>query len=372
MSRNDEPHFRTKPQKKKSLLRVLGRGIRVKYLNDSWPIWVDFRITYRCNLRCWYCDMPETRIPEMQTDDVKRVIDKIDAAGRVILLTGGEPLVRNDIGEIVDYFAFHTRLEVRCNTNLLLLAKKYDLVKNCDGFFFSLDGTRETHEKNKGPGSWKGVEEALSILHADRRGKISMTVITSNTTLDDIKFVLDTCVKYEILPAFQLVRHYPLSGSSKEITPDMTNAVAIFEYLREQRKNGFTMMNSRKGLSGQIALANGTLEASCYSGKLLCTVDPDGLVGLCFSRPRHAGFANLADPGTSFEDALDSLRSVKPHNIRCSDCTCMAPIEFSLCNFLNADTIFDNLESENRFRALERKYAERIRKAGLTPGESRV
>jgi MoaA/NifB/PqqE/SkfB family radical SAM enzyme len=368
MNKNDNPQVRIKQMSKKNVLGVVKHGLEVKYLNRSWPIWVDFRVTYRCNLRCWYCDMPSAKIPEMSTDQIKRVIDKIDAPGRVVLLTGGEPLVRNDIGEIVDYFVFHSHLEVRFNTNLLFLKKRYDEIKNCDGFFFSLDGTKTTHEKNKGEGSWKGVEEGLEILHGDKRGKISMTVITSNTTMDDVKFVLDTCAKYEILPAFQLVRHYNLSKSSKEISPDMSNAVKIFEYLRAERSKGFPMMNSRKGLSGQIELAQGTLRAKCYSGKLLCTVDSDGLVGLCFSRPRNQQFINIANPDVSFEDALAATLRIKPHNNRCADCTCMAPIEFSLCNLLNVDTLLDNYGSENFFQKREKEYVKKIRR--VTGGTS--
>jgi MoaA/NifB/PqqE/SkfB family radical SAM enzyme len=369
MSLHNEKTKSIKPLNKKNLFGVFIRGIQVKYLKKAWPIWVDFRVTYRCNLRCSYCSMPTTHIDEMSTDQVKRTIDKINAPGRVALLTGGEPLVRSDIGEIVDYFAFHSDIEVRFNTNLLLLKKRYDEIKNCDGFFFSLDGTKATHEKNKGEGSWKGVEEGLRILHSEKRGKISMTVITANTTLDDIKFVLDTCATYEIIPAFQLVRHYNLSKSSKEIAPDMSNAAGIFEYLFAERKKGFPMMNSRKGLLGQISLSRGTLKASCYSGKILCTVDPDGTVGLCFSRPRHDRFVSIADEDVSFGRSLSALLSVKPHNIRCSDCTCMAPIEFSLCNLFNVDTLWDNFTSEKTFNSLETNFAERTRTGTSGPLE---
>ncbi|MBN2535185.1 MAG: radical SAM protein [Spirochaetales bacterium] len=350
---------------KKNIPLIFARGVMVKYFHASWPIWIDFRITYRCNLRCRYCDMPSSKIGEMSTDQAKMVIDKINAPGRVILLTGGEPLVRKDIGEIVDYFAFHSDCEVRFNTNLVLLKKRYDEIKNCDGFFFSLDGTKKTHEENKGEGSFKGVEEGLEILHSEKRGKISMTVITGNTTLDDIKFVLDTCAKYEIVPAFQMVRHYELSKESREINPEMDNAVKIFEYLLEERKKGFIMMNSRKGLIGQIKLAralantNGDFKASCYSGKLLCTVDSDGIVGLCFSRPRHTNSLNLTQEQVTFNDALKALHTIKPHTKRCPTCTCMAPIEFSLCNLLNVDVLLDNYHSEKEFQRLEKAYTAR-------------
>jgi MoaA/NifB/PqqE/SkfB family radical SAM enzyme len=357
---------------RKNIFKIFTRGVMVKYFNKSWPIWIDFRITYRCNLRCWYCDMPSAKIKEMTTDQAKKVIDKINAPGRVILLTGGEPLVRKDIGEIVNYFVYHSDCEVRFNTNLLLLKKRYHEIKDCDGFFFSLDGTRKTHEKNKGEGSWKGVEEGLKILHSDRRGKISMTVITDHTTMDDIKSVLDMCAKFEILPAFQMVRHYKLSKKSKEIHPQMDSAVKIFEYLLSQRKKGIQMMNSRKGLQGQIQLAKGTLQAQCYSGKLLCTVDSDGAVGLCFSRPRFPESLNLTEENVTFEDALQALHTVKPHTKRCPTCTCMAPIEFSLCNPFNVDVLIDNYRSEKSFQKLEERYITKLNRGQPVPESSPV
>ena len=171
--------------------------------------------------------------------------------------------------------------------------------------------------------------------------------------------MLDFCSKYEILPAFQIVRHYELSKNSRELNPDMENTVKIFEYLLDQRTKGFNMMNSGKGLLGQIKLAKGILKAKCYSGKLLCTVDSDGIVGLCFSRPRHAESLNLTNDKVTFKDALKALHSVKPHTKRCPTCTCMAPIEFSLCNPMNVDVLIDNYTSEKEFQRLEEEYIRR-------------
>ena len=128
--------------KKKKITSIFKNGILGKYFNKQSPIWIDFRITYRCNLKCSYCGMWNQKYKEMTTDEVKIAIDKINDPGRVVLLTGGEPLVRKDIGEIVDYFAFNSNLYTRLNTNLLFLEKKYTSVQNCDGFYFSLDGKK--------------------------------------------------------------------------------------------------------------------------------------------------------------------------------------------------------------------------------------
>jgi MoaA/NifB/PqqE/SkfB family radical SAM enzyme len=353
-----------KMPRRRPLARTLARGILAKYAGVPWPCWVDLRVTYRCNLRCSYCDLPVHPVPEMGTTDLKKVIDKMNCRGRVILLTGGEPLVRDDVGEIVDHIVFNTDMEVVFNTNLLLLKSRYEEVRNADGFYFSLDGTRETHEKNKGRGSWKGVEEALEILHRDRRGKTSMTVITSATTLDDIRFVLDACQRYEIMPAFQLVRHYAFSRDSREIAPVTSRAEEVFTFLQERRRAGVLMRNSVACLGRMVQLARGGLDGPCYSGKLHATVDADGVVGLCFSRPRHQVFLNLADPGVSWKAAVRALAAVKPHNRRCPTCTCLAPMEFALASLAHPSVLRDTYLVQGRLDAAENRYASRMERGG--------
>lgn len=343
---------------KKFNMNMLKGFISAKYLNRQYPLWIDLRVTNRCNLRCIYCNLPNNNIKEMTLEEIKDVLKKITAESW-ILLTGGEPLIRNDIKQIIDHVVFNTPHRIVLNSNLVLMKQKYDQVKNCDGFYFSLDGGKETHEKNKGKGTWKHLIEALELLHKEGRGKISMTVVTDNTNIEDVKEVLRLCKKYEIVPAFQLVRHYSNSNKSQQHAPSSDNAIKIFDYLIRQRKKGFVMMNSIKGLISQKKLAKGKLNLPCYSGKVFCTIDSDGVLGLCFSRPRNTKFLNLKDKSVSFKKALHALLSVKNSCVRCPGCSCMAPIEFALANLLNFDVLYHNNESFSRFIELENKYIQK-------------
>jgi radical SAM protein with 4Fe4S-binding SPASM domain len=74
------------------------------------PISVTFELTRRCNLRCIHCYLgsqeaqQEAASGEMSTDHVKGIIDEIVAAGCLyLLLTGGDPMMRRDFGEIYRY-----------------------------------------------------------------------------------------------------------------------------------------------------------------------------------------------------------------------------------------------------------------------------
>ena len=86
---------------------------------------VEINLTNRCQCRCLHCyamDTPEGSVEnELSTDEVMRLIDDIEKMGATeIILTGGEPLLRGDILELVEYG--HSRgLVVRLITNGILL-----------------------------------------------------------------------------------------------------------------------------------------------------------------------------------------------------------------------------------------------------------
>ena len=69
------------------------------------PLWLLLELTYRCPLHCVYCSNPTEFArtgPELGTDDWLRVLREARALGAVQLgLSGGEPLVRDDLEPIV-------------------------------------------------------------------------------------------------------------------------------------------------------------------------------------------------------------------------------------------------------------------------------
>ena len=75
------------------------------------PLNASIEITLRCNIRCLHCynfDRDEPRAacdkPELSTDEIRRVMDDLRAAGCLFLmLTGGEILSRPDLFELLDH-----------------------------------------------------------------------------------------------------------------------------------------------------------------------------------------------------------------------------------------------------------------------------
>lgn len=87
---------------------------------------VSWMTTNRCNLTCSHCyqDAGEAKEAELNTEEGKRLIDGIARAGfKIMIFSGGEPLIRADIYELVAY-ASAKGLKPVFGTNGMLITKE--------------------------------------------------------------------------------------------------------------------------------------------------------------------------------------------------------------------------------------------------------
>src|SRR5262249_48471331 len=87
------------------------------------PSLVSWNLTRRCNLRCPHCYMEggKAAANELTTDECLRVLDELAALGtEMVILTGGEPLLRRDVYEIARA-ASHDGMWVVMGTNGVLV-----------------------------------------------------------------------------------------------------------------------------------------------------------------------------------------------------------------------------------------------------------
>jgi AdoMet-dependent heme synthase len=95
--------------------RALERGI---------PLAVQFDLTYRCNERCIHCYLDHDDHGELNTTEVKDILDQLSAAGTLFLtLSGGELLLRKDFFDLLAY-ARARQFDVKLKTNAILLGER--------------------------------------------------------------------------------------------------------------------------------------------------------------------------------------------------------------------------------------------------------
>ncbi len=160
----------------------------------SAPLKVGFEITYRCNSRCRQCSRwqidPKQREAELNTREIKDVIDQIAAFPIPgISFSGGEPLLREDFGEIVEYSKQSGIPLLSLSTNGHRLADpgiRKLLLENFNRVHISIDGLSSTHDRLRGlPGSFDRVVAAVELLVAERAGAAKPDIIINFTISPD-------------------------------------------------------------------------------------------------------------------------------------------------------------------------------------------
>lgn len=69
-----------------------------------YPFYCSFKVVQRCDSRCDFCNVWKYPMPDMPTEKVLRIVDNVaDSSVLLLSIEGGEPLMREDIGEILRY-----------------------------------------------------------------------------------------------------------------------------------------------------------------------------------------------------------------------------------------------------------------------------
>src|SRR5215470_12486595 len=153
-------------------------------VDDFKPYLIALNLTKRCNLKCDHCYLDATTKSaggddELSTEECFRLIDQIAEVnkGCLLVITGGEPLVRPDILDIARY-AVKLGFMVVFGTNGMLIddrmAKRLVDI-GVMGVGISIDSLDPAkHNKFRGvPGAWEG---AVAGIEASKRNRLQFQV----------------------------------------------------------------------------------------------------------------------------------------------------------------------------------------------------
>lgn len=109
----------------------------------SEPLFPLYHITPFCNLKCSYCDglleKNNQNISQLDTAGVISVLEILRRRFDYIFFTGGEPFIRSDIDEILNYARKLKFRRIAINTNSLMLPEKEKCLESVDQLSISLD-----------------------------------------------------------------------------------------------------------------------------------------------------------------------------------------------------------------------------------------
>ena len=211
---------------------------------------VVYNCLQRCNLRCIHCYAQATgeEAPDiLSTDEAKKMIDSTaDFGCPVMLFSGGEPLLREDVFDLMRHAKARGMRTTLSTNGTLITPEVAEDLKSCNmGYVgISLDGMKEIHDKfRRHKGCW---EEALAGLDnckaAGLRTGLRITLTKHNYM--EVPKLLDLIVEREInrICFYHLV--YTGRGSdliNEDLTDQQTRDTLdiIFERTLEMHEKGY-------------------------------------------------------------------------------------------------------------------------------------
>lgn len=174
---------------------------RILRTNVVKPYSAVFYATHKCNLDCTYCTQknPEVFSEELDTARTIRVLHAIRRGVDTILFTGGEPLIRPDIEELVQVARRDTKfLDVLLVTNGVLLDQKPGLLEHLSGLIVSLDAVTPNRSRDLSKSSVvERVLDNLALVREKMRPRaLTISCVLEEWNIGEAERILDYCTEH--------------------------------------------------------------------------------------------------------------------------------------------------------------------------------
>jgi MoaA/NifB/PqqE/SkfB family radical SAM enzyme len=272
--------------------KFIRRTFRNAVLRDR-PYFAHLALTHRCNLRCRFCHIQDVKFKELTTQEMKAVIDVLDQMGVAVVSIsgGGEPLLRPDVVEIVNYAA-RKGLYVKITSNGTMPLERYDLLLRSEikEIAISLDGV----EGDDLPFSHVGARILRTIRYLHDRlpahKQLTLNVTVTHANHDQVEQIVAYCT--EEFPHAKIWLNPVVAGSGALRTA--TESKVSPEYLR--RCQSPTLLSAEFYTAGvEQQYRSEAYDWGCKAGRLFFDIKPNGDFWICQDQPARTPL-NILDP----------------------------------------------------------------------------
>lgn len=329
---------------------LLPRFVRARWRGRPAPLIVGLSITARCNLRCSFCfgRYYEQKVEDISLSDLLGLIENLADAGCLhINYSGGEPLLRKDIPDILR-FTVDRGIITAVSTNGILVDRYLDVLKEIDFVSVSLDGDEASHDRVRGAGTYRKTMDNILLLRKEKV-PVQVACLLNRYNGDSIRGLLELGKKHNF--AVKML----IPNEETELGPTNPDVDLSDEEIREAisriiswQREGFPVFFSsetyRQALTWPkshwepIAYAGEDIKEPwpCYAGRYWCQIDADGKVYPCCAMIKN--FAALDFREVGFDRAFRHA-ATRP----CRSCAYLSNNEFNQLIGLRYRSILENI-----------------------------
>ncbi|MEN8198941.1 MAG: DUF5714 domain-containing protein [Thermodesulfobacteriota bacterium] len=269
----------------------LGRGeaLQLRELKECW-----FHLTDACNLSCGHCLFAASpaKSRSIGPELLERTVDEALALGcRLFSFTGGEPFLYPEFLPFLRKLLAHRGVHAAVLTNGMLLSRYLEELRSLPNLHLqvSVDGLQESHDRLRGPGTYKKLMENLAALK-EAEVPVTFSVALSGENIDDLPQMMEVAAE-KGASSIHFLYHFIRGKGSREqyISPEQ-----IYPKLREAwlcaDELGLDIDNIET-LRSQVFATPGTRFDLSNSGWESVAVGPDGVV---YPSPALVGLESCA------------------------------------------------------------------------------
>ena len=256
-------------------------------------------LTQRCNLRCVYCSAPLRGTGELDTAAWRTIIDQLAALGclRVAIL-GGEPLLRPDLGELIEHIR-RRGMTASMTSNGLLVPRRVDHLRGLSHLVLSLDAPGPANDEARGRGVFAAVEAAIAAARAAGL-RVKLNAVLSAPTAPHLDALLAFCERHDLPLTINVVRSESEAlwkdAATVRLAPDAIEAL-LQRLAAEARHNPRLLFSAAtyayaaewrdytkdRAEAGDWPAADPRLRRAptCHHGRNTVAIDADGEVYPC-------------------------------------------------------------------------------------------
>jgi len=312
-------------------------NVLIRSLIPQRPYHVQWMVTRKCNYRCKSCNVwREQDVKELSTEEIKRGLDILRELGVVeIVISGGNPLLREDAEEIIEYASRVFITTVYDNGSMAV--EKIDALRNVDFVAVSVDSLDpRKNDYVKGiEGAWKKATQTVEKLHEEGI-RVSVTPTISQFNLYEIADFTNYFLEKEI-PIWYCLYSYDSSDDSSQLfkigkkddeflITDKKAMVKLCNFLiNMKRKNSNVLMTTKILEAVRDLYSEGQRTWRCRALQNFFVIDHLGNVAGCHL---HKPVCSVFDlPRFWNSEKFNALRKV--YN-ECAQCTYLCYIFYSI------------------------------------------
>jgi radical SAM protein with 4Fe4S-binding SPASM domain len=310
-------------------------------IRNGFDFLIQWHLTERCNLACRHCYQSGKHSAELSLDEIATVIDEIEdlfhtwesAYGIAVIpsfnITGGEPLLREDLFEVLELLQHKNYPTFLLTNGMLIDVPTAEQLARAGirGAQVSIEGPQEIHDSIRGSGSFAGAVQGVTALRA------AGIPVTLNTTLSRLNAsCLEDLVHLAIRLGVQRLGFSRLvpSGRGKEISDESLSSAEIkelYEILLAMNLPDLEIVTgdpiaNHVGIAPPALPGSATPFGGCAAGVSGLTIMPDGTVTPCRRLPISIGNVRTDSLRELWATSpiLERLRDKSSYTGKCGAC----------------------------------------------------